>query len=68
MQSILLKRNTNQALELAHYAKKFMRYGKPSDNVLKRTKLFHTDSVICGISALSLRTNAPTILHEEALE
>lgn len=36
--------------------------------MLKRTELFHTDSVICGLSALALRTRAPTVLREEALE
>jgi len=30
--------------------------------------MFHTDSVICGISALALKTNAPKVLREEALE
>jgi len=35
--------------------------------VIERTKLFHTDSVICGLSALALKTNAPTILQKEAL-
>merc|ERR1719333_628035 len=30
--------------------------------------MFHTDSVMCGISALALKTNAPTVLREEALE
>jgi 2-methylcitrate dehydratase len=30
-------------------------------------KLFHTDSVLCGISALALKTNAPTVLQKEAL-
>lgn len=68
MHSILLKRNTNQALELAKYAKKFMSSGQPSIEVLERTKLFHTDSVICGLSALALKTNAPTILQLEAME
>ncbi|CAE7943582.1 prpD1 [Symbiodinium necroappetens] len=29
--------------------------------------MFHTDSVMCGISALALKTNAPTLLREEAL-
>lgn len=62
MHSILLKRSTNQALELAHYAKKFMRSGNPSKEVLERTKLFHTDSIICGISALAQKTNAPLVL------
>jgi len=44
-----------------------MKNGKPSKSVLERTKLFHTDSVICGLSALALRTNAPTVLRNEAL-
>lgn len=30
-------------------------------------KLFHTDSVVCGLSALALKTNAPSILKNEAL-
>lgn len=64
----VIARNTNQALALAHYARDFMANGKPSDRVLKRTTLFHTDSVLCGISALALRTNAPTVLRQEALD
>lgn len=66
--NVTIKRNENQALELAKYAKNFMEKGKPSQNVLERTKLFHTDSVICGISALALRTNAPSVLKNEALQ
>lgn len=34
---------------------------------MERTKLFHTDAVVCGLSALALRTNAPTVLRNEAL-
>jgi 2-methylcitrate dehydratase len=30
--------------------------------------MFHTDSVICGLSALALKTNAPHVLRNEALE
>jgi 2-methylcitrate dehydratase len=30
--------------------------------------MFHTDSVICGLSALALKTNAPHVLRDEALE
>ncbi len=30
--------------------------------------MFHTDSVLCGISALALRTNAPSVLKNEALQ
>lgn len=43
-----------------------MKNGKPSSEVIERTKLFHTDSVICGWSALALKTNAPTVLQKEA--
>lgn len=65
--SITLKRNTNQALEIGKYAVDFVKNGKPSAAVIDRVKLFHTDSVICGLSALALKTNAPTILRAEAL-
>lgn len=67
MSSRLLKKTTNQALKLAEYGKEFMKSGKPSIDVLERTKLFHTDSVLCGISALALKTNAPSVLKAEAL-
>jgi 2-methylcitrate dehydratase len=30
-------------------------------------RLFHTDSVLCGISAIAQRTNAPNILRKEAI-
>jgi len=43
-----------------------MESGNPSQSVLDRVKLFHTDSVICGLSALALRTNAPSVLKNEA--
>lgn len=46
--------------------------GKYGDNVgasvYERVEMFHTDSVMCGVSALALKTNAPTILREEALD
>lgn len=38
-----------------------------ADEVFDRVRLFHTDSVICGVSALALRTNAPNILRDEAI-
>lgn len=66
--NVVIKRNENQAVELARYAKNFMEKGKPAHSVLERTKLFHTDSVICGISALALKTNAPMVLKNEALQ
>lgn len=30
--------------------------------------MFHTDSVVCGLSALALRTNAPSVLKNEAMQ
>lgn len=64
--SIKIVRDCNQVLKLAEYASNFMKRGKPSQSVIERTKLFHTDSVILGVSALALRTNAPTVLKNEA--
>lgn len=66
--TLTLKRNTNQALDIGKYAVDFVKNGKPSASVIDRVKLFHTDSVICGLSALALKTNAPTILRDEALQ
>ena len=40
---------------------------KISESVYDRVRLFHTDSVLCGISAIAERTNAPTILRKEAI-
>ena len=67
MSLTVLKRNTNQARLLAEYGRDFMRNGKPTVDVLERTKKFHTDSVLCGISALALKTNAPSVLKQEAI-
>jgi 2-methylcitrate dehydratase len=64
----VLSKNINQAHELAKYAINFMENGQPSAKVLERSKMFHTDSVICGLSALALKTNAPHVLRDEALE
>ncbi|MCG9894410.1 MAG: MmgE/PrpD family protein, partial [Fimbriimonadaceae bacterium] len=36
--------------------------------VRRRTKLFHADAVLCGMSALARRTNAPNLLWREAME
>lgn len=41
---------------------------KIEDAVYDRVRLFHTDSVLCGISALALKTNAPVILRNEAID
>jgi 2-methylcitrate dehydratase len=72
-QTVTLPANTNQALGIAHYAIDFMsgepgRCGEPSKAVLDRTDLFHTDAVLCGLSALVLGTNAPNVLRREAFE
>jgi len=37
------------------------------DEVYERVSLFHRDSVICGVSAIALRTNAPNIFRDEAI-
>lgn len=63
-----LSRDTNQALGLGQFALEFMTAGSPGKAVLERTRLFHTDAVLCGVSALALGTNAPRILRQEALE
>jgi 2-methylcitrate dehydratase len=67
-----LPADTNQALGLARYAVDFMgdepaKRGEPAADVLARTNLFHTDAVICGVSAIALGTNAPNILRDEAM-
>ncbi|UYV13878.1 MAG: MmgE/PrpD family protein [Phycisphaera sp.] len=67
-----LPADTNQARGIARYAIEFMASGvgggDPAPDVLERTNLFYTDACLCGVSALALRTNAPTILREEALQ
>ncbi|MBL8086764.1 MAG: MmgE/PrpD family protein [Chthonomonas sp.] len=69
--SITLSRDSNQALGLGQFAIDFLS-GKlgpgPSEGVLHRVMLFHTDAVLCGLSALALGTNAPTLLRREALD
>jgi len=69
--AVTLPADSNQALGIAEYAKDFIggKYGQSVDaSVWERIEMFHTDSVMCGVSALALRTNAPTVLREEALE
>lgn len=68
--SVTLSANSNQALGIGQFAIDFMNGSLgdgPSQKVLDRVRLFHTDSVLCGISALALGTNAPTVLRNEAL-
>mmetsp|Transcript_110390 Transcript_110390/g.213810 ORF Transcript_110390/g.213810 Transcript_110390/m.213810 type:complete len:565 (-) Transcript_110390:168-1862(-) len=68
--TVTLPADSNQALGIAQYAKDFIggKYGDDiDDHVWLRIEQFHTDSVMCGISALALKTNAPTVLREESL-
>lgn len=67
---VMLRRDTNQARGLAEYALAFMAGkigGELHPDVVERTELFHSDSVFCGISAISEGCNAPKVLREEAL-
>ncbi|MBG80364.1 MAG: hypothetical protein CMJ39_06610 [Phycisphaerae bacterium] len=66
--TVTLPRNENQALGIGQFACDFMKNGDPSDRVKHRTIQFFTDSVLCGLSALALKTNAPCVLKEEALD
>ena len=66
--SITLKRQNNQANELAKYAIDFIKNGKPSDKIINQLKLVHTDSILCGVAALALKTNIPSILKNEAFQ
>ncbi len=69
-EAVVLPRNTNQARGIAQFAIDYMAGSLgsgPSQAVLDRTLLFHTDALLCGASALALGTNAPTILNQEAL-
>lgn len=69
---ITLPADSNQALGLGQFAVDFMSSGpgrgEPDATVLERTNMFHTDAVLCGISAVALGTNAPTVLRNEALQ
>ena len=67
-----LLRNSNQALGIGEYAVAFLDsknpdVGQPDQAVLDKTMLFFTDSILCGLSALALGTNAPRVLREEAM-
>jgi 2-methylcitrate dehydratase len=70
---VTLPADSNQALGLGRFAVEFMSdkpgaRGEPDAAVLERTNLFHVDACLCGISAIALGTNAPTILRTEALQ
>ena len=66
----LLPRDSNQALGIGQFAVDFMQgnLGDPGDEVKERTRLFFTDAVVCGISAIALGTNAPLVLRAEAAD
>lgn len=67
-QAVHLGRGTNQALGIGNYVTDALQGSlRPSQAVLQKTTLFHTDAVLCGLSALALGTNAPTVLRQEAL-
>lgn len=68
--AVFLPRDSNQARGIGQFAIDFMKgkLGKgPAESVVKKVELFHTDSVVCGLSAIALKCNAPTVLREEAL-
>jgi len=68
--AVTLPADSNQALGIAQYAKDLIdgKFGDKVDaSVYERVEMFHTDSVMCGISALALKTNAPLVLRNEAL-
>ncbi|MBM4112805.1 MAG: MmgE/PrpD family protein [Phycisphaerae bacterium] len=65
--TVSLPRNSNQALGIGQYAIDFLKRGAPSPAVLDRTTRFHTDALLCGLSAIAMGTNAPRLLREEAL-
>lgn len=69
-QRIVLSADSNQALGIGRFAIDFMNgsLGQPDAAVLERINQFHTDAVLCGLSALALQTNAPNVLRREALE
>ena len=66
--TVLLPRSTNQARGLARYCREFLASKRPIGSAtLTRLEQFHIDSVGCGVSALAMAANAPTVLRAEAL-
>jgi 2-methylcitrate dehydratase len=64
----LLPAGTNQARGLAEYCVDFLSRPQPVGSAtLDLLGRFHLDSVGCGVSALALGANAPTVLRAEAL-
>jgi 2-methylcitrate dehydratase len=68
-ETLLLPADTNQAAGLARYALDFLfRAPRPiGPATLGLLDRFHLDAVGCGVSALALGANAPTVLRREAL-
>lgn len=67
--TVLLPRTTNQARGLARYCIDFLTAPGPiGRTTIERLGQFHLDSVGCGVSAIALAANAPTVLRREALE
>ena len=63
-----MSKDSNQARGIAEYALNFLKSDKEiAPEVYEKVRLFHTDSVLCGISAIALKTNAPNILRNEAV-
>jgi 2-methylcitrate dehydratase len=63
-----LSRSENQAAGLARYCREFLQSPRAIGQATRdRVEQFHLDSVGCGISALALGANAPTVLRREAL-
>jgi len=68
--AVSLPKNSNQALGIGEFSVRFIRggIGEPAQEVLDRTALFFTDAVLCGLSAVAVKTKAQTVLRNEALE
>lgn len=71
--AVMLPRTSNQALEIGKFATDWVggkfeaAAGGPDPAVKARTVAFFVDSVVAGVSALALGTNAPNLLRDEAL-
>jgi 2-methylcitrate dehydratase len=69
MTSRELASSTNQSAGIAEFAVAFLAgFGEPNKEVIERVVAFHTDAVVCGLSAVGLGTRAPVVFAEEALE
>lgn len=71
--TVTLPADSNQALGLAQFAIDFLSdqpgtRAEPDAPVLERTNMFHVDATICGLSAIALQTNSPTVLRSEAMQ